>query len=347
MRRGLSRRIAPRIWLFQYASEAERRGLKIIIAAAGGAAHLPGMLAAKTLVPVLAVPVPATCLQGLDSLLSIVQMPKGVPVAHAGDRQAGSRQRSVAGGGDSCGQRPCIGQPAARLARERARSEVLEDGAAGLSAILPGSTIGILGGGQLGRMTAMAARSLGYRVQVMDPDPSCPARFVVDACFVGVGTMPKRPPTWPAAAMSSPWKSSRFRIASLEAAAATLPRCGPGRRSGHGPGPYYAKELACGIRVSRWDLTGRCGRSRPTCAAALNVLGPRLFVRVPAAATTAGARSSSMPAAVPAQARPGGRWDEQPCVAEQAISTRNGNFRDGGAEPQRRSSRLPCGDQSS
>jgi 5-(carboxyamino)imidazole ribonucleotide synthase len=54
-----------------------------------------------------------------------------------------------------------------------------------LSAIAQGSTIGILGGGQLGRMTAMAARSLGYRVQVMDPDPSCPARFVVDACFVG------------------------------------------------------------------------------------------------------------------------------------------------------------------
>ncbi len=51
--------------------------------------------------------------------------------------------------------------------------------------ILPGATLGILGGGQLGRMTAMAARSLGYRVQVMDPDPSCPARFVVDACFEG------------------------------------------------------------------------------------------------------------------------------------------------------------------
>ncbi len=54
-----------------------------------------------------------------------------------------------------------------------------------MSAILPGATIGILGGGQLGRMVAMAARSLGYRIQVMDPDPSCPARFVVDACFEG------------------------------------------------------------------------------------------------------------------------------------------------------------------
>jgi 5-(carboxyamino)imidazole ribonucleotide mutase len=66
--------------LFQYAEEAEGRGLRVIIAAAGGAAHLPGMLAAKTIVPVLGVPVPATMLQGIDSLLSIVQMPKGIPV---------------------------------------------------------------------------------------------------------------------------------------------------------------------------------------------------------------------------------------------------------------------------
>ena len=67
-------------WLFEYAETAERRGLRVIIAGAGGAAHLPGMLAAKTLVPVLGVPVPATSLNGMDSLLSIVQMPKGVPV---------------------------------------------------------------------------------------------------------------------------------------------------------------------------------------------------------------------------------------------------------------------------
>ena len=66
--------------LFEYAERAEARGLRVIIAGAGGAAHLPGMLAAKTLVPVLGVPVPATMLNGIDSLLSIVQMPKGVPV---------------------------------------------------------------------------------------------------------------------------------------------------------------------------------------------------------------------------------------------------------------------------
>jgi 5-(carboxyamino)imidazole ribonucleotide mutase len=67
-------------WLFEYAETAEARGLRAIIAGAGGAAHLPGMLAAKTLVPVLGVPVPATLLNGVDSLLSIVQMPAGVPV---------------------------------------------------------------------------------------------------------------------------------------------------------------------------------------------------------------------------------------------------------------------------
>ena len=66
--------------LFSYAETARSRGLRVIIAGAGGAAHLPGMLAAKTLVPVLGVPVAATQLNGLDSLLSIVQMPKGVPV---------------------------------------------------------------------------------------------------------------------------------------------------------------------------------------------------------------------------------------------------------------------------
>ena len=67
-------------WMFEYASTAESRGLLCIIAAAGGAAHLPGMVASKTLVPVLGVPIPATALNGIDSFLSIVQMPAGVPV---------------------------------------------------------------------------------------------------------------------------------------------------------------------------------------------------------------------------------------------------------------------------
>ena len=66
--------------LFEYAEKAVGRGLRVIIAGAGGAAHLPGMMAAKTVVPVLGVPIAATALQGMDALLSIAQMPKGVPV---------------------------------------------------------------------------------------------------------------------------------------------------------------------------------------------------------------------------------------------------------------------------
>ena len=66
--------------MIEYASTAEARGIEVIISAAGGAAHLPGMVAAKTTLPVLGVPIPATMLNGLDSLLSIVQMPKGIPV---------------------------------------------------------------------------------------------------------------------------------------------------------------------------------------------------------------------------------------------------------------------------
>jgi 5-(carboxyamino)imidazole ribonucleotide mutase len=67
--------------LFRYAEEAPARGLRVLIAGAGGAAHLPGMLAAKTSVPVIGVPIPTKHLGGLDSLLSIVQMPRGIPVA--------------------------------------------------------------------------------------------------------------------------------------------------------------------------------------------------------------------------------------------------------------------------
>jgi 5-(carboxyamino)imidazole ribonucleotide mutase len=76
--------------MFRYAEEAAARGLRCIIAGAGGAAHLPGMLAAKTPLPVLGVPVPSRHLQGLDSLLSIVQMPKGVPVATFAIGEAGA-----------------------------------------------------------------------------------------------------------------------------------------------------------------------------------------------------------------------------------------------------------------
>ncbi len=81
--------------LFDYAAMAHERGLKAIIAGAGGAAHLPGMLAAKTIVPVLGVPVQSKALSGLDSLLSIVQMPRGIPVATFAIGEAGAANAAL------------------------------------------------------------------------------------------------------------------------------------------------------------------------------------------------------------------------------------------------------------
>jgi 5-(carboxyamino)imidazole ribonucleotide mutase len=81
--------------LFEYAATASSRGLRAIVAGAGGAAHLPGMLAAKTIVPVLGVPVPSKYLRGEDSLLSIVQMPKGIPVATFAIGEAGAANAAL------------------------------------------------------------------------------------------------------------------------------------------------------------------------------------------------------------------------------------------------------------
>lgn len=81
--------------MFQYAETARKRGLKAIIAGAGGAAHLPGMIAAKTTLPVIGVPVQSKALNGLDSLLSIVQMPAGVPVATVAIGAAGAKNAGL------------------------------------------------------------------------------------------------------------------------------------------------------------------------------------------------------------------------------------------------------------
>ena len=83
------------LWLAEYASQAEARGLEVIIAGAGGAAHLPGMAAAQTVLPVLGVPVESHALKGLDSLLSIVQMPAGVPVGALAIGKAGATNAAL------------------------------------------------------------------------------------------------------------------------------------------------------------------------------------------------------------------------------------------------------------
>jgi 5-(carboxyamino)imidazole ribonucleotide mutase len=82
-------------WMAEYAAEAEGRGLQVIIAGAGGAAHLPGMVASQTVLPVLGVPVQSQALNGLDSLLSIVQMPAGIPVGTLAIGAAGARNAGL------------------------------------------------------------------------------------------------------------------------------------------------------------------------------------------------------------------------------------------------------------
>jgi 5-(carboxyamino)imidazole ribonucleotide mutase len=94
--------------MFRYAEEAAGRGLRAIIAGAGGAAHLPGMLAAKTTVPVLGVPVASRHLQGVDSLHSIVQMPKGIPVATFAIGTAGAANAALFAVAMLAGERPAL-----------------------------------------------------------------------------------------------------------------------------------------------------------------------------------------------------------------------------------------------
>jgi 5-(carboxyamino)imidazole ribonucleotide mutase len=111
--------------MFAYAEQAESRGLQCIIAAAGGAAHLPGMVASKTLVPVLGVPVAATMLNGVDALLSIVQMPGGVPVGTLAIGKPGATNAAIL-----AAEIVGIGQPAVRerlrAYREARRDAVLQ-----------------------------------------------------------------------------------------------------------------------------------------------------------------------------------------------------------------------------
>jgi 5-(carboxyamino)imidazole ribonucleotide mutase len=113
--------------LFEYASNAQQRGLEVIIAGAGGAAHLPGMTAAKTTLPVLGVPVQSKSLSGLDSLLSIVQMPAGVPVATVAIGPAGATNAGLLAAAILAIKHPEIDQ-ALKAFRQNQTQEVLKAG---------------------------------------------------------------------------------------------------------------------------------------------------------------------------------------------------------------------------
>lgn len=108
--------------LFEYADKAMPRGLEVIIAGAGGAAHLPGMLAAKTALPVLGVPVQSKALNGLDSLLSIVQMPAGIPVATLAIGRAGAVNAALLAAAMLANKYPAIGAALATYRQQQTDS---------------------------------------------------------------------------------------------------------------------------------------------------------------------------------------------------------------------------------
>ena len=113
-------------WMVQYARDAEERGLKVIIAGAGGAAHLPGMVASLTTLPVLGVPVKSRALSGLDSLLSIVQMPGGVPVGTLAIGESGAKNAALLAVRMLADGRPDLREKLKSFA-ERQEQSVMED----------------------------------------------------------------------------------------------------------------------------------------------------------------------------------------------------------------------------
>lgn len=113
-------------WLAEFAGEAERRGVQVIIAGAGGAAHLPGMAAAQTILPVLGVPVQSHALNGMDSLLSIVQMPAGVPVGTLAIGKAGATNAALLAIAILATSRPELREKL-RQFREEQTQKVLDD----------------------------------------------------------------------------------------------------------------------------------------------------------------------------------------------------------------------------
>ncbi len=175
--------------LFEYAGTAESRGLEVIVAGAGGAAHLPGMTAAKTALPVLGVPIQSKALNGIDSLLSIAQMPAGIPVGTLAIGRAGAINAALLATAILGGKHP---EHRAALAAFRAKqtSDVLAHPDPRTASPLRSAqigppkgksvTVGVLGGGQLGKMLALAGTPLGERFVFLDPTAESPAGHVSD-----------------------------------------------------------------------------------------------------------------------------------------------------------------------
>ncbi len=158
--------------LFEYAASARSRGLEVIIAGAGGAAHLPGMTAAKTSLPVLGVPVQSKTLGGLDSLLSIVQMPAGVPVATFAIGAAGATNAALCAAAILANKYPAVAEALGRFRDSQTAGVLANPDPRDRAAVM---TVGIVGAGQLGRMLALAGYPLGLDFLFLDPARDAPA----------------------------------------------------------------------------------------------------------------------------------------------------------------------------
>ena len=209
--------------MFSYADAAATRGLRVIIAGAGGAAHLPGMVAARTVLPVLGVPIAATALQGIDSLLSIVQMPKGIPVrtlaiGAAGAANAGLLAVQILATTDPVLQAKLIAWRAAR--RDEVLAQTLEDRQRrGVQleqclipdACFPARPSASLAAGSLAVSPRWPRAPWAIASTCWTPTPAVPRASSSTSAWRPTGPTPARPRAWPAAATWSRWRLSRFR----------------------------------------------------------------------------------------------------------------------------------------
>ena len=161
--------------LFEYAASARERGLKAIIAGAGGAAHLPGMTAAKTSVPVLGVPIQSKALNGIDSFLSIAQMPSGVPVATFAIGVAGATNAALFAAAMLANEDAGIRSRLGRISPGANRGGYRQAGSPPLLKLMH---VGIVGAGQLGRMLALAGYPIGVRCLFLDRSADTPGAQV-------------------------------------------------------------------------------------------------------------------------------------------------------------------------
>ena len=174
-RRVVSAHRTPEL-MAQFAREAAGRGLRGHHRGCGRAPRIcRGWWPPRTWLPVLGVPVESKTLRGVDSLLSIVQMPAGVPVGTLAIGAAGAKNAALLAVGILALHDDGPAYPSAGISRRANRGGPGGFGTAGMSVFLPGSTIGVMGGGQLGRMFAMAAHRMGYRVHSFSPDSETPA----------------------------------------------------------------------------------------------------------------------------------------------------------------------------